>query len=123
MAPRVLRPNITKEDDSWKFTVPPNELVPRRPGFGKTIRFSGTQILFQMGQLSNNRVLQGDDPSKFILVSFSLPRYPDWTPREGYEYMSKLFAAGLFVNNVQYRFYHHSNSQLVHDFAGLFFSC
>jgi regulator of nonsense transcripts 1 len=29
------------------------------------------------------------------------------------EYINRLMVAGLFINDVQYRFYHHSNSQLV----------
>ncbi|KAF9022945.1 RNA-directed RNA polymerase [Hymenopellis radicata] len=112
MAPRILRSEIAKDDDSWVFQLPPNELVSRREGYGKFLRFSGPRILFEFSKFSNNRVLQTDDPRSFVQVSFALPRFPDWTPKEGSEYMSRFFKAGLFLNGVQYRFYHHSASQL-----------
>jgi hypothetical protein len=115
--PYVLRENPTKEDDSWKFTAPATALAtPRnRPNYGKLISFTAEKITLQMIEFPANRVLRADDPSKFILLSFGGLRFPDSTIREGSDYIARLLKAGLFLNGVQYRFYHHSNSQLVCD--------
>ncbi|GLB39377.1 putative RNA dependent RNA polymerase [Lyophyllum shimeji] len=114
MAPYVLRDNPTKDDASWQFTVPSEVLrVPSdRPGYGKLIIFTADKITLQMAKFPENRVLRSDDPSKFILLSFGNFRIASSTIREVSEYIMRLFKAGLFLNEVQYRFYHHSNSQL-----------
>ncbi|KAF8056611.1 RNA-directed RNA polymerase [Lyophyllum atratum] len=114
MVPHVLRDNPSKADDNWRFTVPSGVLkVPsNRPNHGKLISFSSDKITLQITKFPENRVLRSDDPSKFILLSFGNLRFPESTIREGSEYIMRLFKAGLFLNGVQYRFYHHSNSQL-----------
>ncbi|KAG5653862.1 hypothetical protein H0H81_009941 [Sphagnurus paluster] len=114
MKPYVLREKPSKNDDSWKFFVPSQvlQLPPNRPNHGKLISFSEERISLQIAKFPENRVLRSDDPSKFILLSFGTLRFPDSTIREGSEYIARLFKAGLFLNGVQYRFYHHSNSQL-----------
>src|SRR6266576_3699986 len=66
-----------------------------------------------MEQFSSNRILRSDDPSKFIRVSFGGLRFPDLSIRITSEYISRFMKNGLFLNGKQYRFYHHSNSQLV----------
>ncbi|KAF8067485.1 RNA-directed RNA polymerase [Lyophyllum atratum] len=104
MVPHVLRDNPSKADDNWRFTVPSGVL--------KLISFSSEKITLQITKFPENRVLRSDDPSKFILLSFGNLRFPESTIREGSEYIMRLFKAGLFLNGVQYRFYHHSNSQL-----------
>ncbi|KAK0477884.1 RNA-directed RNA polymerase [Armillaria novae-zelandiae] len=114
--PHTLRADCTKDDDSWSFQVPPALLVPRqrRPGriMGKFVRFDGANILLETTEFSSNRILQSDDPSKFILVAFGALRLPDTRLRESGEYIARFLKEGLFLNGVQYRFYHHSNSQL-----------
>ncbi|KAF5380175.1 hypothetical protein D9615_006214 [Tricholomella constricta] len=114
MYPYVLRDNPTKNDDNWRFIVPPRALeVPsNRPKDGKLISFSENKITLQITRFPENRILRSDDPSKFVLVSFGNLRFPESTIREGAEYIIRLFKAGLFLNGVQYRFYHHSPSQL-----------
>lgn len=85
----------------------------RRQGMGKHISFSPQAITLDVILFPSNRILQSDDLSKFILASFENLRFPDNPPSVGREYMLRLFQAGLFLNGVQYRFYGHSNSQLV----------
>jgi hypothetical protein len=116
MPPYVLQENITPDDQSWKFHVPQEHLKPprRHKNHGKLIKFTTQQtITLNMDQMPANRILNGDDPTKFILVSFSDLRFPDTPMRVTADYISRFLKAGLFLNNIQYRFYHHSNSQLV----------
>lgn len=122
MAPYILRENALKDDDTWVFTVPQNDLqIPaNRSGiYGKLITFtrntetSTTTITLQMQKFPENRIIRSDDASKFILISFGMNlRWPETTFRATAEYISRMMKAGLFLNGVQYRFYHHSNSQL-----------
>ena len=112
MAPYVLQENPTKNDSVWVFTAPENALR-TQPNYGKLITFTSEKITLQMAKFPENRILRGDDPSKFILLSFGNLRFPDSSIREGGEYIRQLLTKGLFLNGVQYRFYHHSNSQLV----------
>ena len=87
----------------------------KAPGriYGKRVTFTAAAITLEIGELSNNRILQDDDPSKFIAVSFGGLRFPDTFLRVTGEYIQRLMEAGLYLNGTQYRFYHHSNSQLV----------
>ncbi|KAG6815345.1 hypothetical protein H0H93_010091, partial [Arthromyces matolae] len=112
MALHVLKENPTPLDTSWEFVVPQNALNTRRENRGKLITFTAEKITLQMVKFPENRILRGDDPSKFILLSFGNLRFPDSSIREGGEYIAKLLTKGLVLNSVQYRFYHHSNSQL-----------
>ncbi|OSX61366.1 hypothetical protein POSPLADRAFT_1143970 [Postia placenta MAD-698-R-SB12] len=111
MSPIVLHSNPLPEDATWSFnaTVPP----PRRPGFGKHVSFSPQAITLDMVSFPSNRILNADDTSKFILASFEALRFPNTPASTSREYMVRLFQAGFFLNGVQYRFYGHSNSQLV----------
>lgn len=115
----VLLENPPVDQKEWKFVVPPNQLQPKRPAkaseriYGKRITFTAAAITLEIGELSNNRILQDDDPSKFIAVSFGGLRFPETFLRVTGEYITRLMEAGLYLNGVQYRFYHHSNSQLV----------
>ncbi len=118
MRAHVLRQNPTKTEDSWVFEVPEQFLRPPRTSaadviMGKLIIFNKDAISLTMQRLPPNRVLRADDPSKFVLVSFGGFRLPDTTLRESSEYLLRFLTKGLFLNGVQYRFYHHSNSQLV----------
>ena len=114
----VLLENPPVDQKEWKFVVPPDRLQLRRPKaagkiYGKRITFTATAITLEIGELSNNRILQEDDPSKFVAVSFGGLRFPDTFLRVTGEYIQRLMEAGLYLNGTQYRFYHHSNSQLV----------
>ena len=45
--------------------------------YGKRITFKESEITLKIGELPNNRILQEDDPSKFIALSFGGLRFPD----------------------------------------------
>ena len=115
----ILLENPPVDQKEWIFVVPPGQLELRRPSkasgkiYGKRITFTADMITLEIGELSNNRILQDDDPSKFIAVSFGGLRFPDSFLRVTGEYIQRLMEAGLYLNGTQYRFYHHSNSQLV----------
>ncbi|KDQ53776.1 hypothetical protein JAAARDRAFT_61145 [Jaapia argillacea MUCL 33604] len=110
----ILRENPSQTDDAWVFRVPQDAVArSKRPNFGKMVKFTSEKITLQTDiQLPVNRILHNDDPSKFILTSFADFRFPDVSPRISADYIKRLMKAGLFLNGTQYRFYHHSNSQL-----------
>lgn len=111
MAPVILRSNPSPDDASWEFNIS----LPRRsrPGMGLHISFSPERVALDLTMFPQNRILQSDDISRFVLVSFEKLRFPDTSPRVAEAYMTRFFKAGLFLNGVQFRFYGHSNSQLV----------
>ncbi|KAI0782921.1 RNA-directed RNA polymerase [Abortiporus biennis] len=110
MSPIGLRNAPSPDDDSWVFraTIPTS----RRVGMGKHITFSPQQIKLDLTLFPANRILQEDDPNKFVLASFEQLRFPEKPASVAREYMLRFFKAGLLLNGVQYRFYGHSNSQL-----------
>ncbi len=118
MAPIVLRHNPSPEDTSWVFS----EVLPRirQQGFGYHVSFKPEQISIDTIRFPQNRILQSDDVSKFVLVSFEGLRFPEQPARVAREYMIRFFKAGLFLNGTQYRFYGHSNSQLVRSLLTTF---
>ncbi|KAJ3554369.1 hypothetical protein NM688_g3145 [Phlebia brevispora] len=109
MAPIVLRNNPDPEETEWTFTV---AFSIKRQGTGKHLSFSSDQIKFDIIKFPENRILQADDIEKFVLVSFQDLRFPGRPARVAAEYIQRFLSTGLFINGVQYRFYHHSNSQL-----------
>lgn len=113
MPPIILRNAPSVEDDSWTFTtaLPPV----KRPEMGLYLSFSHEKISLGSTRFPPNRILQMDDPAKFVLTSFEGFRFPAQPARVAREYMIRFFQAGLVLNGKQYRFYGHSNSQLVTD--------
>ncbi|EGO30084.1 RNA-directed RNA polymerase [Serpula lacrymans var. lacrymans S7.9] len=84
----------------------------RQTTIGKFVQFTSDAITLKWQDFPGNRIVHGDDPSKFILVSFEKLRFPESSLKVTSEYIVRLMKAGLFLNGLQYRFYHHSNSQL-----------
>ncbi|KAF8555926.1 RdRP-domain-containing protein [Imleria badia] len=80
--------------------------------YGKFIKFTADAITLEIEKFPSNRILRSDDPTKFLLVSFEKLRFPEGGLRVTAEYITRMMKAGVFLNDVQYRFYHHSNSQL-----------
>lgn len=97
---------------------------------GKVLTFKGVELSLGWGDYPENRVLNHDDNSKFVLVSFGELRFPDSTLSTTIEYIKRFLKAGLtldgtlfmrcrtfnlqyyiFDPGVHYRFYGHSNSQ------------
>ena len=112
MPPIVLRTNPSPDDTEWVFTArlgPP----PKRPGMGMHVAFTADSIKLDWTLFPGNRILQSDDMSKFVLVSFEGLRFPDKPPSTNRDYKIRFFKEGLRLNGVEYRFYGHSNSQLV----------
>ena len=100
--------------------VPQNHLaLPGRRNerniYGKLVKFTADAITLEIPQFPSNRILRSDDPTKFLLVFFERLRFPEGDLRATTEYICRMMRAGVFLNDVQYRFYHHSNSQLVGD--------
>lgn len=124
----TLRENVSVSDDSWVFTsIPPNVLVPHQPQprekpMGKLIIFTPEKITLELARFPSNRMVYYDDPNLLILVSFGGLRFPDTKPSVATDYKLRFFQAGLFLNGVQYRFYGHSNSQLVCTRSKLLYS-
>lgn len=111
----VLQKDPPPDQSSWNYQLTKDALTSPKgvKSIGKYVKFTPDSITFHLGPLPNNRILQTDEPSKFILASFSDLRWPDVPMRVGSDYINRLMKAGFFLNGVQYRFYHHSNSQLV----------
>jgi hypothetical protein len=112
----ILKENPPPDQEDWRYRLPEVALVSRRRDriIGKSIKFTADAITLHVDDhLPSNRILQTDDPSKFILASFSDLRFPDSSMRVTTDYINRLMKAGLFLDGIQYRFYHHSNSQLV----------
>ena len=80
------------------------------------VSLSDKGIVLRMEQFPSNRILNSDDPSKFVLLSIDRSFRFDIANggmKAGVDYLLRLFKRGLRLNGVQYRFYGHSNSQLV----------
>ena len=108
----VLRQKPSPDDTEWVFSAS-LQPVPKRPGMGMHVAFTAEAIKLGWILFPTNRILHSDDPSKFILASFDGLRFPDKPPSTNREYKIRLFKAGFRLNGVEYRFYGHSNSQLV----------
>ena len=112
----ILRRDPSPDDVEWVFSVDFSKLKHHsRPGFGKIVSISHEAIKLEVGAFPQNRIIQSDDPAKFIVLSIANFRFPGTFPSVSTEYVNRLFKAGFFLNNTQYRFYHHSNNQLVGD--------
>ena len=110
----ILRSNPQLDDADWNFTVDQSKLKRRfRPGFGIIVTFSHEAIKLDINAFPQNRILQNDDPQQFILLSIADFRFPGQFPSVTTDYINRMFKSGFHLNKVQYRFYHHSNSQLV----------
>ena len=107
-------------DESWEFQVPQDVLSipPTLNGLnGPVISFSIEAITLRIERFPSNRILNSDDPSKFLLMSFNRTfKFPEQPSKVTVEYITRMMKKGFFLNGVQYRFYHHSNSQLVFIF-------
>lgn len=115
----VLRENPSPEDDSWVF----NCILPRsnRADLGKHISFTPEKITLSQVQFPENRMLKLDDRAQFVLLSFERLRFADRPgPSATRDYMIRLFDKGLILNGNMYRFYGHSNSQLVRHLMRVF---
>jgi len=116
----ILRANPAPDDDTWVFVYSPASLKSRPPKpsivYGKLVSLSADGIALQTEQFPMNRILNSDDPTKFVLLSVDRGfRFTEQPMRVAVEYIVRIFKRGLWLNGVQYRFYGHSNSQLVRN--------
>lgn len=112
----VLRAGPSPDDTEWVFNVrlPP---PPKRPGMGVHVAFTAEAIRLDWTLFPANRILQSDDTTKFVLASFDGLRFPNRPPSTNRDYKLRFFKAGLHLNGVEYRFYGHSNRQLVRSWT------
>ncbi|KAF7789282.1 hypothetical protein EIP86_000223 [Pleurotus ostreatoroseus] len=95
MSPTILRRDPDPDEKEWSFSV---SLSNTRQGMGKHISFSSDQVTLDMIRFPQNRILQGDDPGKFVLVSFQALRFPDKPARITSEYITRFLTTGLVLN-------------------------
>ncbi|KAG8689367.1 hypothetical protein FRC09_012451, partial [Ceratobasidium sp. 395] len=107
----VLRSPLNPDEESWDFRLEEPMPEPRR-GRGKLIIFTPEQLTLQIEEFPSNRVLYQDQAEEFILASFGALRFKDRPPSAAATYIENVLTKGFFLNGRQYRFYHHSNSQL-----------
>lgn len=114
----TLRANPAPDDETWDFMFAPSSLSKPTPRpriiFGKVISLSIDAITLRVQQFDSNRILNSDDPSRFVLLSIDKRfRFPEQPLKVAVDYVIRMFKRGVKLNGVQYRFYGHSNSQLV----------
>ncbi|QRV99155.1 RNA-dependent RNA polymerase [Ceratobasidium sp. AG-Ba] len=107
----TLRSPLSPEDESWNFRLP-TPIPASRPGRGKLMIFTPENLTLQIEQFPSNRVLYQDQADDFILASFGALRFKDHPPSAAADYILRVLTKGVFLDGRQYRFYHHSNSQL-----------
>lgn len=91
--PYILLQNPPQDQESWQFAVPNNHLaLPRRRNeqniYGKFIKFTADAITLEISQFPSNRILQSDDLTKFLLVSFEKLRFPEGGLRVTADYIA-----------------------------------
>jgi len=116
----ILRREVHAEDDSWQFQVDKN-FIKLHPNvidetgekiWIKSVKFTHKSIVFSNEKQPTNRILCEDSNNKFLLVSFASFRLPELPPKATADYIGRVLAAGIVLNNEKYMFYGHSNSQL-----------
>lgn len=114
---KVLQPVVTPEDTIWRYMLhdlPSLNNVSSQENFAIikviTVKSDGITLNFTKDQM--NRILALDDHKKFILISFANFRFNDVPMSKTSEYIQRMLTAGIVLNDITYRFYGHSNSQL-----------
>ena len=125
---QTLQESIQLEDQAWIYTIPN---LPHTSNLIKSISLTSNntkqEITLRLQQCSPNRAILNYPPDRFINISFAdfklrvpIPttetgeeaRTKPATARESSEYIVRLLRAGIYLNDVHYNFYGHSNSQL-----------
>lgn len=130
----ILQRDIRPDDKQWSYTVPhlPLASTTNRLRLIKSVSIVSSQckqeVTLRFQKQSPNRAVESETLDRFISISFEKFRlqYPQTDlqngtssgstqqapPKESADYILRLLSSGLSLNNVQYRFYGHSNSQL-----------
>ena len=131
----ILQSSVDASDQAWSFSVPslPTSAAINSSGLVKSVNVisnsSKQQIVLRLIKAPNNRVIKTEPLDRFVSISFAdfRLRYQTGDPstesqeqitsvpatqKESADYAVRLLRAGLTINDVQYNFYGHSNSQL-----------
>ena len=130
----ILQRNVRPDDKQWSYTVPhlPSASATNNFRLIKSVSVVSNhwkqEVTLRFQKQSSNRAVESDILDHFISISFEKFRlqYPRTDPRdetssgssqqappkESADYILRLLSTGLSLNNVRYRFYGHSNSQL-----------
>jgi hypothetical protein len=125
----ILQSSVEPDQDSWSYVCPnlPRPQQTNSSGFIKHVSISTTEtkqhILLRYERSPNNRITRTEPLDKLLLLSFadlrlrwpglepSDPSRPATTKEHG-DYITRILIGGIKLNNVQYNFFGHSNSQL-----------
>ena len=116
---RTLQSPISLEDISWQYT-PDNlptfdDRIPdesRDHVILKLVTFAEDKITLSFNKQKLNRILTLDRPSKFCAVSFAQFKLFENRSNKTADYIQRFLLAGLKLNNVVYKCFGWSNSQL-----------
>ncbi|CZS99007.1 related to NAM7-nonsense-mediated mRNA decay protein (RdRP) [Rhynchosporium agropyri] len=130
----VLQHSITPDDKEWSYQIPtlPSSTILNSHGLIKAITVVTNaniqQIELRLQDSALNRAICSEPLNQFLVISFSdfrlrVPKPPEIqghgitqtvpaTARESADYIVKLLQTGIVLNDIQYHFYGHSNSQL-----------
>ncbi|KIW73618.1 hypothetical protein PV04_01721 [Phialophora macrospora] len=122
----TLQETISITDSAWRYNLPnlPKPDTCRQAGLIKAITLTcspSTQgIYLRWVPASRNRATREHPLEELIQVSISdfRPVYDTQDPslpsnhKQTVDYLARLLTAGIIINDVQYSFYGHSNSQL-----------
>ena len=129
---RVLQDSISIEDEVWSYYVSklphPSTLGPQKliKSISVVSNNEKQQITLRFKASSSNRAVSFYELDRFISISFADFRLQvlmqssggenretkPATARESSDYIVKILRAGIILNDVEYNFYGHSNSQL-----------
>lgn len=129
----MLQDSIQLENQAWVYKIPslPPPSATNAENLIKSISVTSNnakqEITLRFQQCSPNRAIIGHPLDRFITISFAdfrlrvtnSPAEEDGgelskpaTARESSEYIVRLLRAGIYLNDIHYNFYGHSNSQL-----------
>jgi hypothetical protein len=125
----ILQSSVEPDQDSWNYVCVnlPRPQQANSSGFIKHVSISATEtkqhIVLRYERSPNNRITRTEPLDKLLLLSFadlrlrwpglepSDPSRPATTKEHG-DYITRILIGGIKLNNVQYNFFGHSNSQL-----------
>ena len=130
----ILQRDIRSDDKQWSYTVPhlPLASTTNRLRLIKSVSIISSQckqeVTLRFQQQPPNRAIESEILDRFISITFEKFRlqYPQIDlqngtssgssqqapPKESADYILRFLSSGLSLNDIQYRFYGHSNSQL-----------
>lgn len=114
----ILQQDISSNDTAWTYTVGDlpvtHDHIPTESDdhiILKLISFGTDGIILSFNKQKLNRILTLDRPSKFCAVSFGLFKVEN-EPKKTADYIESFLLAGISINNIRYKCFGWSNSQL-----------